>query len=76
MTFFEKAKDKAEQLIGDAEEKVGQMLGLEDPENAKKHDPWTGEVTEAGHDLRDDATASAVDQDTTAGAVDDAKGHV
>ncbi|MGH3776563.1 MAG: CsbD family protein [Pseudonocardiaceae bacterium] len=61
MSSFEKAKDKAEQLIGEAEKKVGQMLGLEDPENAGKRDLLTGEVKEAGHDQRDNQATGAVD---------------
>ncbi|MGH3837446.1 MAG: CsbD family protein [Pseudonocardiaceae bacterium] len=61
MSSFEKAKDKAEQLIGEAEKKVGQMLGLEDLENAGKRDLSSGEVKEAGHDLRDDQATGAVD---------------
>ena len=69
MSSFEKAKDKAEQLIGEAEKKVGQMLGLEEREDAGKRDLLTGEVKEGGHDLRDDQ-ATGVD-DTT--AVDDTK---
>ncbi|MGH7929375.1 MAG: hypothetical protein ACREQV_16420, partial [Candidatus Binatia bacterium] len=68
MSSFEKAKDKAEQLIGEAEKKVGRMLGLEDPENVEKRDLLTGEVKEAGHDLRDDQATGTVDD---AGAVDD-----
>lgn len=61
MSSFEKAKDKVEQLIGEAEKKVGQMLGLEDREDAGKRDLLSGEVKEAGHDLRDDQATGAVD---------------
>ena len=46
-------------------------MGHEDlDENARKHDPWSGEVQEAGQDLPDDTAAGAVDDDTAAGAVD------
>ncbi|MGH3751316.1 MAG: CsbD family protein [Pseudonocardiaceae bacterium] len=63
MSIFDKVKDKAEQLIGEAKEKIGQMTGNESLENAGKRDQLSGEVKEAGHDLRDKA----------AGAVDDVK---
>ncbi|MBV9728676.1 MAG: CsbD family protein [Pseudonocardiales bacterium] len=63
MGILDKAKDKAEQLIGEAKEKIGQMTGNESLENAGKRDQLAGEVKEAGHDLRDKA----------AGAVDDLK---
>jgi len=63
MSIFDKVKDKAEQLIGEAKEKIGQMTGNESIENAGKRDQLSGEVREAGHDLRDKA----------AGAVDDVK---
>lgn len=63
MGIFDKAKDKAEQLIGEAKEKIGQLTGNESLENAGKRDQLSGEVKEAGHDLRDKA----------AGAVDDVK---
>lgn len=63
MSVFDKVKDKAEQLIGEAKEKIGQLTGNESLENAGKRDQLSGEVKEAGHDLRDKA----------AGALDDAK---
>jgi uncharacterized protein YjbJ (UPF0337 family) len=61
--IFDKAKDKAEQLIGEAKEKIGQLTGNESVENAGKRDQLSGEVKEAGHDMRDKA----------AGAVNDVK---
>ena len=63
MSIFDKVKDKAEQLIGEAKEKIGQMTGNESLENSGKRDQLSGEIKEAGHDLRDKA----------AGAVDDVK---
>ncbi|MBV8540217.1 MAG: CsbD family protein [Pseudonocardiales bacterium] len=63
MGILDKAKDKAEQLIGEAKEKIGQLTGNESLENAGKRDQLSGEVKEAGHDLRDKA----------AGTVDDLK---
>jgi uncharacterized protein YjbJ (UPF0337 family) len=66
MGILDKAKDKAEQLIGEAKEKIGQMTGNESLENAGKRDQLSGEIKESGHDLRD----------KIAGAVDDAKDKV
>jgi uncharacterized protein YjbJ (UPF0337 family) len=66
MGILDKAKDKAEQLIGEAKEKIGQMTGNESLENAGKRDQLSGEAKEAGHDLRDKA----------AGVVEDVKDAV
>jgi uncharacterized protein YjbJ (UPF0337 family) len=66
MSIFDKAKDKAEQLIGEAKEKIGHMTGNESLENAGKRDQLSGEIKESGHELRD----------KVAGAVDDAKDKV
>ena len=63
MGVFDKAKDKAEQLIGEAKEKIGQLTGNESLENAGKRDQLSGEAKETAHDLRDKA----------AGAVEDAR---
>jgi uncharacterized protein YjbJ (UPF0337 family) len=43
----DKDKDKAERLIGEAKEKIGQMTGNENLENAGKRDQLTGETKEA-----------------------------
>ncbi|WP_121001309.1 CsbD family protein [Saccharothrix australiensis] len=61
MGVFDQAKDKAEQLIGEAKEKVGRMTGNEDLEAAGKRDQVSGEVKETGHDLRDKAAGAAHD---------------
>ena len=66
MGMFDKAKDKAEQLVGGAKEKTGQATDNESLENAGKRDQTAGEFKEAGHDLRDRA----------AGAYQDAKDNV
>lgn len=63
MGILDKVKDKAEQLIGEAKEKIGQMTGNESLENAGKRDQVSGKIKETGHDL----------QDKAAGAVDDVK---
>jgi uncharacterized protein YjbJ (UPF0337 family) len=61
MGIFDKAKDKAEQLIGEAKEKIGQMTGNESLEDAGKRDQLSGETKEAGHDLRDKAAGAVHD---------------
>jgi len=63
MSVFDKAKDKAEQAVGGAKEKMGRATDNEEMENAGKRDQLSGEAKETGHDLRDRA----------AGAVHDAK---
>ncbi|MPZ83558.1 MAG: CsbD family protein [Actinophytocola sp.] len=63
MGIFDKAKDKAEQLVGEAKERLGHATDDEDLEDAGKRDQLSGEAKEAGHDLRDKA----------AGTMDDAK---
>jgi uncharacterized protein YjbJ (UPF0337 family) len=50
---FDKAKEKLEQLVGDAEDKVGEKLGHGDIEPARKRDQSSGEAEEVGHDLPD-----------------------
>jgi uncharacterized protein YjbJ (UPF0337 family) len=61
MGLLDKVKDKAEQLLGDAKEKLGQMTGNESLENSGKRDQLSGEVKEAGHDLRDKAAGTVHD---------------
>ncbi|MGH4010969.1 MAG: CsbD family protein [Pseudonocardiaceae bacterium] len=61
MGIFDKLRDKAEQLIGGAKEKIGQTTGDESLENAGKHDQLSGEVKEAGHELRDNAAGAVHD---------------
>jgi uncharacterized protein YjbJ (UPF0337 family) len=53
--------DKAEQLIGEAKEKLGQLTGNEKLENAGKRDQLAGEVKETVHDLRDEAAGAIGD---------------
>ena len=61
MSILDKAKDKAEQLIGEVKEKIGQMTGNESLENSGKHDQLSGEIKETGHDLRDKAAGAVAD---------------
>jgi uncharacterized protein YjbJ (UPF0337 family) len=60
MSFMDKAKDKAEQLIGEAKEKIGDLTGNESLKAEGQGDQAAGHVKEAGHDLGDKAT-NAVD---------------
>ncbi|MEU3625332.1 CsbD family protein [Amycolatopsis coloradensis] len=55
MSVFDKAKDKAEQAIGTAKEKLGEKTGNQDMANSGRADQTEGEAKEAGHDLRDRA---------------------
>lgn len=63
MGVFDKAKDKAEQAVGEGKERVGQATDNEELEDAGKRDQLSGRAKETGHDLRDKA----------AGAVEDAR---
>ncbi|ANN14551.1 hypothetical protein SD37_02005 [Amycolatopsis orientalis] len=55
MSVFDKAKDKAEQAIGAAKEKLGEKTGNQDLANSGRADQTEGQVKETGHDLRDRA---------------------
>jgi uncharacterized protein YjbJ (UPF0337 family) len=61
MSTFDKAKDKAEQAVGAAKEKMGGAMGNEDMQNSGKADQTKGEVSEAGHDVRDKTMGAAQD---------------
>ncbi|MGQ0839706.1 CsbD family protein [Actinokineospora sp.] len=61
MGVFDKAKDKAEQVIGEVKEKLGQATDNKDLENSGKADQVSGEAKEAGHDLRDKAAGTVQD---------------
>jgi uncharacterized protein YjbJ (UPF0337 family) len=68
MSVFDKAKDKAEQVIGEVKEKLGQATDNKSLENEGKKDQVTGEAKEAGHDLRDKAAGAVHDaQDKLSG---------
>ncbi|SHE70346.1 CsbD family protein [Streptoalloteichus hindustanus] len=60
-SMFDKAKDKLEQVVGQAKEKIGEMTGNEDLRNSGKGDQLSGEAKETGHDLRDKAAGAAKD---------------
>ena len=61
MSIFDKAKDKAQQAVGTAKEKLGEATGNEDLRESGKADQTKGEVKEAGHDLRDRAEGAVQD---------------
>jgi uncharacterized protein YjbJ (UPF0337 family) len=58
MGIFDTVKDKAEQLIGEVKEKIGQMTGNENLENVGKRDELFSDAKETGHDLRDGAAGT------------------
>lgn len=53
MSVFDKAKDKAEQFMGDAKEKLGQQDDQQD--GGGERDQMSGEGQEQGGGLRDKA---------------------
>ncbi|MGH3759279.1 CsbD family protein [Actinophytocola sp.] len=61
MNMFDKAKARAERLVGEAKERMGHKTGDEDLENAGKRDKLTGEAKVTGHGLRDKAAAALRD---------------
>lgn len=61
MSVFDKAKDKAEQFVGEAKEKLGRGTDNPEMEDAGKRDQMTGEAKEMGHDLRDKAEGAMQD---------------
>jgi uncharacterized protein YjbJ (UPF0337 family) len=61
MGVFDKAKDKAEQMVGEAKEKLGRSTDNEELEDAGKRDQLSGEAKETGHDMRDKAAGVAHD---------------
>ncbi len=61
MSVFDKAKDKAEQAIGAAKEKLGEKTGNEELADSGRADQTEGDVKEAGHDLRDRAGSAVRD---------------
>ena len=63
MSVFDKAKDKAEQMVGQVKERIGRKTGDPELEDAGKRDKLKGETKETAHDVRDRA----------AGAVQEAK---
>lgn len=54
MSVFDKAKDKAEQFMGDAKEKMGQQQDDQQQDGGER-DQMSGEGQEQGNGLRDKA---------------------
>src|SRR4030081_452823 len=52
MGILDKIKDKAEQFIGEARAKIGQMTGNESLENAGTQDQLSGDAKKVRHVLR------------------------
>lgn len=61
MSIFDRFKSKAEQLVGDAKEKIGDLTGNEELADSGKTDQLTGEAKEAGHELKDKAAGAVED---------------
>ncbi|MGH3516975.1 MAG: CsbD family protein [Haloechinothrix sp.] len=61
MSIFDKVRDKAEQLLRGAKEKVGEDTGNERLADSGKADQFSGEAKEAAHDAKDKITGSAKD---------------
>jgi uncharacterized protein YjbJ (UPF0337 family) len=57
MSMFDKAKDRAEQLIGEAKQKVGELTGNEHLQAEGQKEQIVGKAKAAGHDLLDKAGA-------------------
>jgi uncharacterized protein YjbJ (UPF0337 family) len=59
MSIVDKAKDKAQQLIGEVKEKVGEKTGNQTLRVEGQADQVEGHAKEAAHDVRDN-TAEGV----------------
>ena len=55
MSVFDKAKNRAEQVIGQAKQKVGELTGNERLQAEGQKDQMIGKAKEVGHDLLDKA---------------------
>lgn len=55
MSIFDRFKSKAEQLVGDAKEKMGDLTGAEGLADSGKMDQLAGEVQEVGQEVTDKA---------------------
>ncbi len=53
--MFDKAKDKAQQAVGTAKEKLGEATGNENLRASGRAQRTRGQLKEAAHDLRDRA---------------------
>ncbi len=56
MSFIDKAKHKAEEVIGDVKEKVGELTGNEELQAEGKKDQLSGNVKQTGDSVKDAAS--------------------
>ncbi len=56
MSFIDKAKHKAEEVIGEVKEKVGELTGDEELAAEGKKDQVSGNVKQAGDSVKDAAS--------------------
>jgi uncharacterized protein YjbJ (UPF0337 family) len=61
MSTFDKLKDKAEQLLGKAKEKIGEQTGNPALQAEGKADQLAGETKETGHEIKDKTGAAIKD---------------
>nr|MDP9167196.1 CsbD family protein [Actinomycetota bacterium] len=54
--FIDKAKHKAEEVIGDVKEKVGELTGNEELQAEGKKDQLSGNVKQTGDSVKDAAS--------------------
>ena len=53
MSAMDKAKNKAEELVGDAKEKIGEVTGNDSLEAEGKRDQASGNIKQAGEKIKD-----------------------
>ena len=53
MSFLDKAKDKAEELVGKAKQGVGEHTGNDDLKAEGKRDEASGDLKQAGENIKD-----------------------
>ncbi|MDT7617942.1 MAG: hypothetical protein QOG20_6609 [Pseudonocardiales bacterium] len=56
MSFIDKAKHRAEEVIGDVKEKVGELTGNDELQAEGRMDQVSGNVKQAGDSVRDAAS--------------------
>lgn len=56
MSFIDKAKHKAEEVIGEVKEKVGELTGNDELQAEGKKDQVSGNVKQAGDSVKDAAS--------------------
>jgi uncharacterized protein YjbJ (UPF0337 family) len=56
MSFIDKAKHRAEEVIGDVKEKVGELTGNDELQAEGRMDQVSGNVKQVGDSVRDPAS--------------------